>query len=733
MAIDYLIHWTDDALKPPFKLAAQTTNVTLTSLVLFGKGSTNWGNSLQQNMIRFLENFCSVDKPPIQPTVGQLWFNNSQNILKCYWNGKWNDVGYQRIDSTNQPIGPNLHGDLWYDLEKDVLKVYNGSSWDKAYQGGLPPPDFIPVPTPAVPLPVPAVPISPTTLPPGVPTPVPSPAPVTPTPVTPVTPTPVPSPAPVTPTPVTPTPVTPVTPTPVTPTPVTPVPTPISAPSTPPTSVLLLPSGKSGTWNLTFHDEFDNVGLNTNNWSATLPGEVVGPTNYSASSGSLKIWPTTGFVPRSITSDGKWGFGYGFFEMEARLPTGQGLKPVFYLTLDSTDIRPEIDVMTAYTSNALVYSSPSKHPINYDISVFKISSSSIQAVFQDYLSNLYPPAAGTDLSAGFHKYGVNIDDSGIEFYFDGQFLGKWTDDGTKYFNRIFYIVIGLYFSSPDVTTLLGSGNSYEINYVRVWTPVSTAPTALPSRTPTGALGPLGQDGSKYQAAFSDEFQETSLSTNFYNDHIWYASSNPSINYNTGTGINSLKIWPQRDSSGNFFDRIIDTDGKVYMQYGYLEVRAKLPHGKGLNPAIWLYTREVDPYGVAIRPRIDLLNAFTSGGIDNGWSDAGNNPTGYQVQVTKGPSNYDIPGQKFIVAPTLDTVFHVYGLKWTETNITFYFDGVEVYNLTTDITQALTTRMYISVGLLMGTYNGIGGAPDSTTPATINNPFEIDSIRTWTFI
>jgi beta-glucanase (GH16 family) len=102
-------------------------------------------------------------------------------------------------------------------------------------------------------------------------------------------------------------------------------------------------------------------------------------------------------------------------------------------------------------------------------------------------------------------------------------------------------------------------------------------------------GPYGQDASKYTLTFSDEFDNYNSSV--WNDTVWYESPNSTKNYTTEGG--SLKIWPQRDASGKFFNRTIDTDGKYYQTYGYFEIEAKLPNGKGTWPAFWLLNHD-DP-------------------------------------------------------------------------------------------------------------------------------------------
>jgi len=111
------------------------------------------------------------------------------------------------------------------------------------------------------------------------------------------------------------------------------------------------------------------------------------------------------------------------------------------------------------------------------------------------------------------------------------------------------------------------------------TGASNATGATPqtaSASASSAPTPYGQDANLYTLSFNDEFD--SFNSNVWNDHIWYESANATKNFTVENG--ALKIWPQRDASGKFFNRTIDTDGKYYQTYGYFEVEAKLPKGKG---------------------------------------------------------------------------------------------------------------------------------------------------------
>jgi len=69
--------------KDPISLADNVFNTTATSLTLNGKGVINYGEVQQENFVRMLENFASATAP-LNPTIGQLWFNASDyNVYVC--------------------------------------------------------------------------------------------------------------------------------------------------------------------------------------------------------------------------------------------------------------------------------------------------------------------------------------------------------------------------------------------------------------------------------------------------------------------------------------------------------------------------------------------------------------------------------------------------------------------------------------------------------------------------
>ena len=242
----------------------------------------------------------------------------------------------------------------------------------------------------------------------------------------------------------------------------------------------------------------------------------------------------------------------------------------------------------------------------------------------------------------------------------------------------------------------------------------------------GDRTPFGQNASEWTLTFADEFNGNSLDRNVWNDTIWYEQSNPTQNYAVEDG--KLKIWPQRDASGNFFNRTIDTDGKYYQTYGYFEIEAKLPSGKGTWPAFWLFNHDS-----STRPEIDIMEAYAGGSRDSWWSDGNDNPTNFAATLWRdngGAENHigeiKLRDQsQWSSGIRLDQGFHKYAAHVEPDGVTFYFDGQQMGNKIR--TSYYDMRMYILLDLWFGSASG---QPDNSTPTGKGNSFEVNYVRAW---
>jgi hypothetical protein len=125
MAGEYFMNWTDATIKPPFVLNLNTKDTSTTCLTLFGKGSSNYGEGLQENLLRLLENSCSASAPLIK-TEGQLWYDSGTKTVKVWDGAAWNSTNTQV--STSAPTSPML-GTIWFNTTDGGLNYWNGIDW----------------------------------------------------------------------------------------------------------------------------------------------------------------------------------------------------------------------------------------------------------------------------------------------------------------------------------------------------------------------------------------------------------------------------------------------------------------------------------------------------------------------------------------------------------------------------------------------------------------------------
>ena len=99
---------------------------TLSSdLTLIGKNYSGFGESINENFIKLLENFSSTASPP-HPIRGQIWFDVNELKLKVYSGTGFVPVSSATISST-QPTTLGV-GDLWYNDVDKQLYFYDGTS-----------------------------------------------------------------------------------------------------------------------------------------------------------------------------------------------------------------------------------------------------------------------------------------------------------------------------------------------------------------------------------------------------------------------------------------------------------------------------------------------------------------------------------------------------------------------------------------------------------------------------
>lgn len=174
---------------------------------------------------------------------------------------------------------------------------------------------------------------------------------------------------------------------------------------------------------------------------------------------------------------------------------------------------------------------------------------------------------------------------------------------------------------------------------------------------------------------------------------------------------------------------INTKEHFSFQYGRVDIRAKLPTGNGVWPALWMLPED-SVYGAwAASGEIDIMEAkgrlpgTTSGAVHFGgqW-----------------PVNRYIAGEyHFDQGQTFANDFHVYSIIWEEDNIKWYVDGEFFFKVTRDQWYSVAAPnnpnapfdqpFYLIMNLAIGGYFDGGLTPEaSDIPATM----QIDYVRVY---
>jgi hypothetical protein len=95
-----------------------------TDLTIIGKNYSGFGEALNENFIKLLENFSST-QAPTYPLRGQVWFDTAENKLKVYNGSDFIPVSSATISST-QPETLSI-GDLWWDDVAAQLYFFDGT------------------------------------------------------------------------------------------------------------------------------------------------------------------------------------------------------------------------------------------------------------------------------------------------------------------------------------------------------------------------------------------------------------------------------------------------------------------------------------------------------------------------------------------------------------------------------------------------------------------------------
>jgi hypothetical protein len=94
-----------------------------TDLTFVGKNYAGYGEILNQNLVKLLENFSNATRPG-KPLAGQLWYDSSTKKLKVFDGVDFKSLA--KIEYGNITPSRPSEGDLWWNTSNKELKLFNG-------------------------------------------------------------------------------------------------------------------------------------------------------------------------------------------------------------------------------------------------------------------------------------------------------------------------------------------------------------------------------------------------------------------------------------------------------------------------------------------------------------------------------------------------------------------------------------------------------------------------------
>lgn len=190
--------------------------------------------------------------------------------------------------------------------------------------------------------------------------------------------------------------------------------------------------------------------------------------------------------------------------------------------------------------------------------------------------------------------------------------------------------------------------------------------------------------------------------------------------NTSIVEGNLVITAKRESVGgkSFTSSRLITKGAQAFKYGRVDIRARMPFGKGIWPALWMLGANIDDVGWPKCGEIDIMELVGGDATDNevhGTIHWDNNST-----YANFGGSYTLPSGDFA------DEYHVFSIVWDENKIVWLMDDIQYQEV--DITPSALSEFQEEFFFIFNVAVG-GNWPGSPNTATVFPQYMIvDYIR-----
>ncbi|SKB32810.1 glycoside hydrolase family 16 protein [Daejeonella lutea] len=235
-------------------------------------------------------------------------------------------------------------------------------------------------------------------------------------------------------------------------------------------------------------------------------------------------------------------------------------------------------------------------------------------------------------------------------------------------------------------------------------------------------------------SWSDEFEYTGLpspakwgydigGSGWGNNELQYYTDNIN-NVSVGNGKLTIALRKEYFNGKDYTSARLVSKGKGDFLYGRIEVKAKLPEGKGTWPAIWMLPTDWEYGGWPKSGEIDIMEHV---GYDQ-----------HRVHVTVHTEayNHGIKTQRGTnrIVPATNTEFHLYRVDWTPYAIRGFIDNEQMFEFVNEGKGSpvwpFDKRFHLLLNIAFGgNWGGSQGIDHGNLPQTM----EVDYVRVYKMI
>jgi beta-glucanase (GH16 family) len=201
-----------------------------------------------------------------------------------------------------------------------------------------------------------------------------------------------------------------------------------------------------------------------------------------------------------------------------------------------------------------------------------------------------------------------------------------------------------------------------------------------------------------------------------NEQQYYKRNDPD-NVIIEDGILKITLIKEKYNGYNYTSTRMTTFNKFDFKYGKIEVRAKLPQGRGTWPAIWMLGKDYTNVGWPACGEIDIMEH------------KGSEPGLIHGSLHTPSSHGDTTNTEIVSVDDVSTQFHDYEVIWTEEKIQFLVDDKLYYTYSPTNKNSSNwpydDNFFIILNIAMG--GNFGGSID---PNFSQSSMEIDYIRVY---